>query len=163
MRQRITQKGKKTELNVVLNESLNNINKGNGNKVSSVGIIVFHVQKPHKIMNNLQRGITFLQINLEINLDSGEVKMNDMMSCNKIRRFFFLLVFCHYNSVIYIFIIFNPLWEGVELNCHIANQIHLRITQIHNYFLFVLVMSLLQLVIMIVIFLQYEFNTFVAK
>ena len=36
--------GKKTELNVVLNESLNNINKGNGNKVSSVGIIVFHVE-----------------------------------------------------------------------------------------------------------------------
>jgi hypothetical protein len=34
---------KKTELNVVLNESLNTINKGNGNKVSSVGIIVFHV------------------------------------------------------------------------------------------------------------------------
>jgi hypothetical protein len=25
-----------------LNESLNTINKGNGNKVSSVGIIVFH-------------------------------------------------------------------------------------------------------------------------
>ena len=35
---------KKTELNVVLNESLNNINKGNGDKVSSVGIIVFHVE-----------------------------------------------------------------------------------------------------------------------
>jgi hypothetical protein len=33
---------KKTELNVVLNESLNTINKGNGNKVSSVGIIIFH-------------------------------------------------------------------------------------------------------------------------
>ena len=32
------------ELNVVLNESLNNINKGNGDKVSSVGIIVFHVE-----------------------------------------------------------------------------------------------------------------------
>ena len=44
MRQKITQKGKKTELNVVLNESLNNINKGNGDKVSSVGIIVFHVE-----------------------------------------------------------------------------------------------------------------------
>ena len=26
--------------------------------------------------------------------------MNDMMSCNKIRRFFFLWVFCHYYSVI---------------------------------------------------------------
>ena len=35
---------KKTELDVVLNESLNTINKGNGNKVSSVGIIVFHVE-----------------------------------------------------------------------------------------------------------------------
>ena len=35
---------KKTELNVVLNESLNNINKGNGNKVSGVGIIVFNVE-----------------------------------------------------------------------------------------------------------------------
>jgi hypothetical protein len=35
---------KKTELNVVLNESLSTINKGNGNKVSSVGIIVFHVE-----------------------------------------------------------------------------------------------------------------------
>ena len=35
---------KKTELNVVLNESLNTINKGNRNKVSSVGIIVFHVE-----------------------------------------------------------------------------------------------------------------------
>ena len=35
---------KKTELIVVLNESLNTINKGNGNKVSSVGIIVFHVE-----------------------------------------------------------------------------------------------------------------------
>jgi hypothetical protein len=35
---------KKTELNVVLNESLNTINKENGNKVSSVGIIVFHVE-----------------------------------------------------------------------------------------------------------------------
>ena len=35
---------KKTELNVVLNESLNTINKGNGNKVSSVGISVFHVE-----------------------------------------------------------------------------------------------------------------------
>ena len=35
---------KKTELNVVLNESLNTINKGNGNKVSSVGIIVCHVE-----------------------------------------------------------------------------------------------------------------------
>ena len=34
----------KTELNVVLNERLNTINKGNGNKVSSVGIIVFHVE-----------------------------------------------------------------------------------------------------------------------
>ena len=34
----------KTELNVVLNESLNIINKGNGNKVSSVRIIVFHVE-----------------------------------------------------------------------------------------------------------------------
>jgi hypothetical protein len=32
----------KNELNVVLNESLNTINKGNGNKVSSVGII--HVE-----------------------------------------------------------------------------------------------------------------------
>jgi hypothetical protein len=50
---------KKTELNVVLNKSLNTINKGNGNKVSSVGIIVFHVEA-HKIINNLQRGITFL-------------------------------------------------------------------------------------------------------
>ena len=27
-----------------LNESLNTINKGNGNRVSSVGIIVFHVE-----------------------------------------------------------------------------------------------------------------------
>jgi hypothetical protein len=35
---------KKTELNVVLIESLNTINKGNGNKLSSVGIIVFHVE-----------------------------------------------------------------------------------------------------------------------
>ena len=35
--------GKKPELNV-LNESLNTINKGNGNKVNSVGIIVFHVE-----------------------------------------------------------------------------------------------------------------------
>ena len=35
---------KKNELNVVLNESLNTINKGNGNKVSSVGIIVFLVE-----------------------------------------------------------------------------------------------------------------------
>jgi hypothetical protein len=35
---------KKTELNVVLNESLNTINKRNGNKVSSVEIIVFHVE-----------------------------------------------------------------------------------------------------------------------
>ena len=35
---------KNTELNVVLNESLNTINKGNGNKVSSVGITVFHVE-----------------------------------------------------------------------------------------------------------------------
>jgi hypothetical protein len=35
---------KKTELNVVLNESLNNINQGNGDKVSSVGIIVFRVE-----------------------------------------------------------------------------------------------------------------------
>ena len=35
---------KNTELNVVLNESLNTINKGNGKKVSSVGIIVFHVE-----------------------------------------------------------------------------------------------------------------------
>ena len=35
---------KKPELNVVLNEILNTINKGNGNKVSSVGIIVFHVE-----------------------------------------------------------------------------------------------------------------------
>jgi hypothetical protein len=34
---------KKTELDVVLNESLNTINKGNRNKVSSVRIIVFHV------------------------------------------------------------------------------------------------------------------------
>jgi hypothetical protein len=31
---------KKTELNVVLNESLNTINKGNGNKVSSEGNLV---------------------------------------------------------------------------------------------------------------------------
>ena len=37
-------KRKKTELNVVLNESLNTINKGYGNKMSSVGIIVFHVE-----------------------------------------------------------------------------------------------------------------------
>ena len=35
---------KKTELNVVLNFSLNTINKGNLNKVSSVGIIVFRVE-----------------------------------------------------------------------------------------------------------------------
>jgi hypothetical protein len=48
-------KWEKNELDVVLNESLNTINKGNRNKVSSVGIIVFHV-----IINNLQRGITFL-------------------------------------------------------------------------------------------------------
>ena len=41
---RIAQKGKKTELNVVLNKSINTINKGNRNKVSSVGIIVFHVE-----------------------------------------------------------------------------------------------------------------------
>ena len=34
----------KIELNVVLKESLNTINKGNGNKVSSVGIIVYHVE-----------------------------------------------------------------------------------------------------------------------
>jgi hypothetical protein len=34
---------KKTELDVVLNENLNTINKGHGNKVSSVGIIVFRV------------------------------------------------------------------------------------------------------------------------
>jgi hypothetical protein len=34
----------KKQLNVVLNESLNTIDKGNGNKVSSVGIIVFHVE-----------------------------------------------------------------------------------------------------------------------
>ena len=60
---------KKTELDVVLNENLNTINKGNRNKVSSVVIIVFHVEA-HKIINNLQRGITFLLINLEINLDS---------------------------------------------------------------------------------------------
>ena len=37
-------KGKKTELNAVLNESLNTINKRNRNKLSSVGIIVFHVE-----------------------------------------------------------------------------------------------------------------------
>ena len=36
--------GKKTELDVVLNESLNTINKGHENKVRSVGIIVFHVE-----------------------------------------------------------------------------------------------------------------------
>ena len=36
---------KKTELNVDLNESLNTINKENGNKVRSVGIIVFHVSR----------------------------------------------------------------------------------------------------------------------
>jgi hypothetical protein len=35
---------RKKKLNVFLNESLNTINKGNGNKVSSVGIIVFHVE-----------------------------------------------------------------------------------------------------------------------
>ena len=35
---------KKPELNVVLSETLNTINKGNGKKVSSVGIIVFHVE-----------------------------------------------------------------------------------------------------------------------
>ena len=35
---------KTTELNVVLSDSLNTINKGNGSKVSSVGIIVFHVE-----------------------------------------------------------------------------------------------------------------------
>ena len=35
---------KKTELDVVLNENLNTINKGHRNKVSSVGIIVFHVE-----------------------------------------------------------------------------------------------------------------------
>ena len=35
---------KKLVINVVLNENLNTINKGNGNKVSSVGIIVFHVE-----------------------------------------------------------------------------------------------------------------------
>ena len=35
---------KTKQLNVVLNESLNTIDKGNGNKVSSVGIIVFHVE-----------------------------------------------------------------------------------------------------------------------
>jgi hypothetical protein len=34
---------KKTELNVVLIESLNTINKGNGNKVSSVGIRPFFI------------------------------------------------------------------------------------------------------------------------
>ena len=32
---------KKTELNVVLNESLNTINKGNGNKVSSQELLFF--------------------------------------------------------------------------------------------------------------------------
>jgi hypothetical protein len=44
MEDNIEKKKKKTELNVVLNESLNTIKKGNGNKVSSVGIIVFHVE-----------------------------------------------------------------------------------------------------------------------
>jgi hypothetical protein len=34
----------KNQLNVVLNESLNTIDKGNGNKVSSVRIIVFYVE-----------------------------------------------------------------------------------------------------------------------
>jgi hypothetical protein len=34
----------KTELNVDLNGNLNTINKGNGNKVRSVRIIVFHVE-----------------------------------------------------------------------------------------------------------------------
>jgi hypothetical protein len=31
-------------MSFIFNESLNTINKGNGNKVSSVGIIVFHVE-----------------------------------------------------------------------------------------------------------------------
>ena len=35
---------KKPELNVVLNEILNTINKRIGNKVNTVGIIVFHVE-----------------------------------------------------------------------------------------------------------------------
>ena len=35
---------KKNWVKCCLNESLNNINKGNGDKVSSVGIIVFHVE-----------------------------------------------------------------------------------------------------------------------
>ena len=135
MRQRITQKEKKTELNVVLNESLNNINKGNGNKVSSVGIIVFHVQKPHKIMNNLQRGITFLQINLEINLDSVRIKneRHDVLQQNS--AIFFFFQFFVIIIQLYIFLSFLTLCgKGIEFNCHIANQIHLRINPIHKLF-----------------------------
>ena len=143
MRQRITQKEKKTELNVVLNESLNTINKGNWNKVSSVGIIFF-MQKPHKIMNNLQRGITFLQINLEINLDSVRSKneRHDVLQ-QKFGDFFFFQFFVIIIQL-YIFLSFLTLCgKGVEFNCHIANQIHLRINLIHKLNFCVLVMSLL--------------------
>jgi hypothetical protein len=56
-------------LNVVLNESLNTINKGNGNKVSSVGIIVFHVEA-HKIINNLQYVLGWFLNVFELQYDS---------------------------------------------------------------------------------------------
>ena len=138
MRQRITQR-EKNELDVVLNESLNTINKGNRNKVSSVGIIVFHV-----IINNLQRGITFLQINLEINLDSVRSKneRHDVLQQNSVIFFFFQLFVII--IPLYIFLSFLTLCgKGVEFNCHIANQIHLRINPIHKLNICVLVMFLL--------------------
>jgi hypothetical protein len=50
--------------------------------------------------------------NLEINLDSVRSKNEGHDVLQQNLGIFFSFIFCHYNSVIYIFIIFNPLWEG---------------------------------------------------
>ena len=69
--------------------------------------------------------------------------MNDTMSCNKIRRFVFLLFFVIIIQL-YIFLSLLTLCgKGVEFNYHIAYQIHLRINPIHKLNVCVLVMSLL--------------------
>jgi hypothetical protein len=110
---------KKTELNVVLNESLNTINKGNGNKVSSVGIIVFLV----------------VLLLTESRFISRFIYRNVIPLCK------LLIILCGFykknnNS-------YTARGKGVEFNCHIANQIHLRIDPIHKLNFCVLVMSLL--------------------
>ena len=85
--------------------------------------------------------------NLEINLDSVRSKneRHDVLQQNLAIFFSFSKKLKEKKIIqLYIFLAFLTLCgKGVEFNCHIADQIHLRINPIHKLNFCVLVMSLL--------------------